>query len=440
MIERFLPPGTYEICWTLPSTSGKTYRAPGEVHLFAHQQPFGRIKGGQFPDWLAAERNGLMSRFDLPHLTGHLPSGHVVHFRDVQLDAILDSSRLHPSIALVGISDLDPSQDTIDSLLIQVSGVNEVFALGPPAPAVVEKSKGVTVRVISEKDAPPGTEREARAISFTFDAAVPLRDVISGYVESFRRIVSIGVGRSAAVTALSVGVTPTSYIGDAEWFDVFGLGVGQEIERMDPVWPGDTPALIFSSVDAPLMDMISTWEVLESTQHPLVDLFGASIYYRDSHPRSRFLIAVQTLEGGYAVDNQSSLSTAQVKYRAKRDAAIKEIAKRAASQLPFIDGALPKREPRALDDALRSYCGAFLAEVEAPLRTVTSVADLIHSLDAKDAIDGVRLIRNHLSHGEKSYPSDDLHQIARVLEGAIRRKVLEKLGASAAAQQRATKP
>lgn len=125
-------------------------------------------------------------------------------------------------------------------------------------------------------------------------------------------------------------------------------------------------------------------------EHPLADLFGAWIYIRDLHPRNRFLIAMQTLEGAWAVDNRASLADKQAAYERDRSAATKALRQIRFSHLKFLDQSLSSGRPWALDDAIRAYCAESREDLEALLLQVRTITTLISSGDAEDAFSTLR--------------------------------------------------
>lgn len=436
MFGRRLEPGTYEVTWSLPSADGTPFSAPGRIDLVPHHPPTGTIQDGDFIDWHQAERGLLLQPFTLSQLAGTLPSGHVVHLRGADVVPVGPQAAVRARVALVGDTALESSQDTIDSLLIQVEGVNDVFAGASPERGLLGKG-AVTASIVIVPDVAPGSTREARAIRLEFKVPHELDHAIAEYVEPIRRVVSVGLGTTAHITALTVGVTAVPHTAPEVSCDVFAAGLGQDVEWTSPGGSYRKPALVMDANEPTLLDMLRRWSVLQGRQHPLIDLFGASIFIRDLHPRNRFLIAMQTLEGAWASDNQPSLAAAQADYTRERSAAVKELRRLKVAHLSFLEQALSSRRPQALDDAIRDYCAEFLEDLDALLLEVETITVLTSSGDADDAVDALRIIRNHLSHGERTYPIADLGQIARVLDRAIRAKLLNELGASPAAQARA---
>lgn len=80
----------------------------------------------------------------------------------------------------------------------------------------------------------PESMHVARGIRVEFQQTTGTRHALTEYVEPIRRIMSIALGATAHITALSVGVTPTRHTKPEVMWDVFAAGVGQEVEWTNP--------------------------------------------------------------------------------------------------------------------------------------------------------------------------------------------------------------
>ena len=437
-ISRRLPPGVYEVNWHLVGVAGQVTIAPGSVELRANEQPLGIVQGPELMDWVGDVNGGLLSEFAVDVLSGEVESGEWINLVEVTASAFPFEARAFAAAALVGDEMLSKRGVAVDALRLQVAGLYDVCVNASETTGLLGRKSGVTASVIIDSSDTSPIQREARAIELAFDRPRVIRDAIGEFVEPLRRIFSIASGKAQPITALSVGVAAEDFTRPPVWFDVFGRAIGQAVEWRIPDIPAhNAPALVLGPGEPDLLDMLATWKELDQWQHPLVEIYGNSIY-GESHPRSRFLFIVQTIEGTWGIDNRASRAHDVDQYRLDRATALRSIS---GSGLEFVRDNLRSRPAENLAEKLRASCAEFVVEIEHQLQQDGGVVGLIRDEeDIRDGADAVRVMRNGLSHGDRTFDRSTLRHVAGVLERAVRRLLLRRLGASEDAQRRATNP
>ena len=432
-----MPPGVYEVDWHLVNAAGHVTIAPGSVELRANAQPLGIVRGTELMDWISDLNGGLLSEFSLNVLSGEFESGGWINLVGVTASAFPLEARAFATAALVGDEMLSKRGIGVDAIRLQVAGLYDVCVRASEETGLLGKKSGVTASVIIDSSDTSPIQREARAIELTFDRPRIDLDAIEEFVEPLRRIFSIASGKAQPITALSVGVAAEDFTRPPVWFDVFGSAVGQAVEWRIPGIPApDAPALVFGPGEPDLLDMLAIWTDLDQWQHPLIEIYGNSIY-GESHPRSRVLFIVQTIEGTWGIDNRAAREHDVHQYRLDRATALRSIS---GSGLEFVRDNLRTSPAENLAEKLRSSCAEFILELEQQLQQDKGVVDLITEEEhVSDGADAVRVIRNGLSHGDRTFDRSTLRHVATVLERAVRRLLLRRLGASDEAQRRATR-
>ena len=109
--------------------------------------------------------------------------------------------------------------------------------------------------------------------------------------------------------------------------------------------------------------------------------------------------------------------------------------------LRFVKKYLAKRRPVGLDSVLREMLRALPVDVEPRL----AEGALVQSVRSDDpsitsTLDALRVVRNNLSHGNKTYDRRELSDAADTLERVVRAHLLRLLGTSDAILTRVLTP
>ncbi|BBY99457.1 HEPN domain-containing protein [Mycolicibacterium fallax] len=179
-----------------------------------------------------------------------------------------------------------------------------------------------------------------------------------------------------------------------------------------------------------LLELLRGWQALLADENPILNTYDITAVGRNQHPRARYLLLLQALEG--LCGHEKRFEEAQSKFSAKRESALarcKELLDGATFK--FVKKSLPKRSPLGLDSVLREMFGELPVDVEPEL----AGGALVKSVRADDpninsTLDALRVVRNGLSHGTKTYDRRELSEAADVLERVVRAHLLRLLGAS----------
>jgi hypothetical protein len=179
-----------------------------------------------------------------------------------------------------------------------------------------------------------------------------------------------------------------------------------------------------------LLQLLRTWQKLDSAHHPLLETYGSMLHAPAQHPRSRLLLLLQAIEGTYGHETKASFAERLQQHVAARD----EVIARAQAaldedQLKFLKRNLGQRPPGGLEPAIHWLAKTLPRNVTAQLdATPLITAVRTAPTSAKNAADALRIIRNDLAHGNKGYDAYDLYQVVQVLEQMVRAHALELLG------------
>jgi len=173
--------------------------------------------------------------------------------------------------------------------------------------------------------------------------------------------------------------------------------------------------------------------------HPLLETYGSSIVIPEQHPRSRYLLLVQALEGLYGYEHKAELQLQEQRHLAMRNMVVSAVQfslYREAQK--FLKKYLMRRPPGSLDTCLRDLFGVLPVDVLPQLAGTPLVQQLQNDeRRPQDIPHALRLVRNDLSHGTKAYETRYVAAIADILEDVARAHLLRLLGGSIEVQRRA---
>lgn len=282
-----------------------------------------------------------------------------------------------------------------------------------------------------------------------------LRQWLDQWVIPVHRIVCVATNREESITSLTLQPTGDSEHPPWSRLQVFGAGITQEpfSSRQDTVNDAQS-AFTFATDSLNLLHMVRSWTAQVDDENPLMESYDPVLLRRSQPPRSRFLVLVQALEGLAGYKTRGTFKSRQQKHSDDRARVISRLEKLVddaevefdKTDLKFIKKNLSNRPPGGLDGALR----ALFEEVGADeLLTTLSETPLIAQVtDDYESKDGTRIpvvralaiVRNDLSHGNRSYPHAELAQASSVLERVTRAHMLRVIGCSDQVLERALNP
>jgi len=261
------------------------------------------------------------------------------------------------------------------------------------------------------------------------EEAVPLQRLLDDWITPIRSVVSIATGRSEDVSYLTV--YPQSEGSAKQGGQLFGLGITQRpYESAYEVIEQIKSPLQLKVDDVSLLVLVRAWQNLMATHHPLVETYGSMLHARDQHPRSRFLLLLQAIEGTHGYETQASFAKRLKAHTAARDQLVR-LAQTSldGGQLKFLERNLNKRPSGGLEPAItwltKRLPGATIERLAATDLVTNTLAG---PEAAKNAPDALRIIRNDLAHGTKGYNAFELDAVVNILEEMVRAHALELLG------------
>lgn len=466
-------PDDYLCTWSVPDGNGGWRTLSGSVDARVNQAPRGQVYG-DVPLCNSSTVPG-QAAFALPQRTEHralrasLANGGTLILLDAEISYwSLESGHVAGSAALLskgsGIPGrlsgaLEASEQSVPRVTrarFQIAALDAVLGTAPihkvanpgipGAPkdqwtahtnpdAVDEWSAGdATLRVgydgrMRSMDAYEFGLRFSPVATLELTDGATLREVVDDYVEPLRRIIAIATGRSRDLTYLAVQLE-----GEKGWFQVFGSAITQQpFESTSEEVRDASTAIQAHGDEVSLLDLIIRWRQLESEHHPLVETYGSMLHAVDQHPRSRFLLLIQALEGLHGAETREEYDERAARHTERRTAALEKLEGLADEYLPvehrrFIKRNLNRKPWSGLDGALVAMAEALPVNGMDALTSTALVEGLCASGRATSTSDALRLVRNDLAHGNRGYEFDELDEVVAVLERIVRGHALRLLG------------
>jgi hypothetical protein len=217
------------------------------------------------------------------------------------------------------------------------------------------------------------------------------------------------------------------------FLQLYGTGLSQAPFAAAPRAAGEKrPALTFGIAGLSLLSILEGWQRHTSGKHPLFETYVSVLGVPDDHPRSRFLLLLQALEGHYGHENKANIARRERIYVAKREHHLQAIIDNAALDLQtknFIKRNLAKRPFSSLDTALSWAAKSLPGDVAARIADCQLVREVINDGRATDWANALRVVRNDLAHGDRSYEAQALYDTSQLLDRVVRAHVLRTVNA-----------
>lgn len=275
------------------------------------------------------------------------------------------------------------------------------------------------------------TIRYAPVVRVSFARPVDLRGVIEQWLDPLRGIASVATGRSQPVHSLKV--RPDGDDG-APWglAQVFGTALTQAPVDSTARQVNKAGSVVRCAADGvSLMSMLCAWRRLEAEQHPLIETYAGMLHVQDSHPRSRFLLLIQSIEGMHGHDTREEFEQRTVEHLTTRSEVLAALKGHLApNQKRYLTRSMSKEPPRSLRSALEAALD--LPEDFNKTRAALEACRLVSKLVAEDGglqpLDALRVARNGLAHGTRGFDAYDLDQVNDILDRLVRAHGLRLLG------------
>lgn len=466
-------PDEYLCTWTVPDNDEGVLALPGSLILRAERWPRGEIYGSVPIKWEEAEGGGSYSAgfpqtIERPVLHGELANGGSVLLLDAVLHYWSDSQgQIIGRAALIGRGSSfgwrQPDADgriylnevpTVTAIDCQIGALDAAMGVGPIAsvrhPGIhpdnpkdewaatlnTEANLEWEIDGVRLQVGYDGRMRAADAYeyqlawspkaTFTLSQEVSYDEALNDCVRALRSVLSIATGRSQPLTYLAVT------IGDeTQGRQVFQRDCTQDPYRATTQGVRDAKSAIRAKTDGvSLLDLVLCWASLHRDHHPLIETYGAMLHADDQHPRSRYLLLIQALEGMHGFETADAYSARLTQHQQRRESALDE-AKAALDPktFKFIKESISKAPITSLETALKAMLESLPVDMLDRLDATALVAEVMK--DPKkptSTLSALRVARNNLAHGTRGYEPAVLDETVSLLELVVRAHALRLLG------------
>jgi len=463
--------GEYLCTWVVPGSGDSRLEIPGMLTVETGKYPWGVLYGKMPIEWTLSGESRMAAfpqRRSFDTLTGRLSTGAYVALMNGELAYWFETQgRATGAFAVLSQEEFsDDEHRKYTSIEVQIEGLEAVTGVAPIArtKSPTGKAADPTWAATVNDEANLKWEAGAHEMSFwyngsfrSFDAyefrmvfgpvlrltsATPLTavDWWLEWIRPLRQLISLmtTAPRDVRYVLASNGVEPRSHRDQ-----LFGWDITQEPVNSTRAAVEDIPSSVNLRADGvSLLDLLMKWQELAAVRHPLIETYGTMATTKDQHPRSRFLLLLQALEGLHGFENKAKFER-KVDGHSTARAETLERAKEllAPEDYKFIDAYLMKFPPQGLQDALIAIFKSLPVDIVPELEK----CELVAQVRSENSDQGMRVetalqkARNSLSHGTSAFAPDALDEVAQILDRVVRAEGLRVLGAPVAAQERALK-
>lgn len=478
-LKLLVEPDQYLCTWLIPDRDGVERGYPGALDLQADRHPTGSVYGDIPIQWTNAGENTASAAFpqkvELPHLRARLANGHNVDLVDVSISYWHnDQGYIGAGSATVGATwNLQEEDDSTIQFAVpayprvsaQVGALDAIAGAlpflsykypegserrhlegewsisGNPESSQEWTDDDVTVRLEYDASVAIGNSYAFRfvvspVVRIESREALTIREWADRWILPLQNIVSIATGDAQPLTYLSVSPDRVGEQGSQMHRprQVYGTGITQKPYQSNETSVRKTSTAVQISIDGlSLLDMIKCWQKLEDDHHPLIETYGAMLSATDEHPRSRFLLLLQALEGLHGYETAAAYEGRQGRHTETRAALIKAIEGADtlnSEQMRFLKKNLVKRPQRGLGEALSDLLKELPVDLTPRLSGCDLLAGYLLEADGSEVqrvASALSRVRNDLAHGNKGFDAAHLHQAVRVLERIVRANALRLL-------------
>jgi hypothetical protein len=464
-------PDDYLCTWNIPDGKGGSVELPGQLEVLPNRAPKGSVYG-RLPLDCDEPQEGLFSFsfpqvVEAPVLSGTLANGGSVFLLDAHITYwAMNQGLVTGSAALLGrggeifgghssktavecankaplVSSVDFQITALDALVgtapiasVRIPGVHpnnprDLWSACLNLEARAEWAKGGVKLSVGYN----GRMRVADGFEFrlafspvatiTVQRSVSLRVVFDEFVEPLRRIGSIATGKPQDLTYVAVRLADA-----AGQYQVYGTGITQAPYASSAREVRNHRSAIRAKVDElSLLDLILEWCKYAAEHHPLVETYGSMLHAHDRHPRSRFLLLLQALEGLHGYETRNEYSRRTLSHLSKREQVINSLNGMVdRDMMQFVKKHLSKFPHTGLDAVLKSMTDALPIDIMGRIAATSLVEEVMSDPSVRTPANALRIIRNNLAHGKRGYDAFQLDEVVRILELAVRAHSLRILG------------
>ncbi|WP_433491996.1 hypothetical protein [Nocardia grenadensis] len=460
-LKAVIPTGTYQCVWFLGPGSDSV---AGEIELQDDRSPHGSAQ------WTLLEPERIVNASGRYELAESFPQDgrrNIVRgiIDELGLEIALVNVSIHTwyrgktwldaEAAIVGHKLPTGEVPGFSNLQLQLTGIDAVGGASPIAHIIggsPDNPRGWDIR--GNPDATQIWSNDEASVTLTYQTSsnaidpfridvsylpmiaielcqpISLRDWVDDWCEPLRRIVGAVLDSPSEISSMSFRLP------DGTAATVFGSSVSsqpyvsdiEKIRKSEPVF-----TTLRDGVS--LLDLVVNWRVGKDLGNPLVEGFNPYVLTNRQHPRFRLLLLIQLLEALDGFENRATNAERASRYTDSRldiiesIKALRESGAISSANFRFIKENLSKRPINSLDAALkRQFSLVGSSQIDDRLLAIGSVSELASELNPPTSVNALRVIRNDLSHGNRDYPSGDLHRIALVVKLVTRIRFMQLLG------------
>jgi hypothetical protein len=210
------------------------------------------------------------------------------------------------------------------------------------------------------------------------------------------------------------------------------------------------PAIKIQEDSINLLALLIEYQKLLASHHPLIETFQSVALSSDQHPRSRFLLLIQALEGLHGSEHREEEDKQCQAYKKKKEEVLDHLKKLDHTKENEV---ITKNDCKFLKEnlmsgpfvTLESRLIAIFDTLPSGVREKLGKNALIRQFQESQQKPNMRMeaalasMRNKLSHGAISFEPNDLNDVVEILYRVVRAELLRVLGAPEACRMRLLK-
>ena len=188
-----------------------------------------------------------------------------------------------------------------------------------------------------------------------------------------------------------------------------------------------------------LLDLINKYRELKTSRHPLIETYNVNALSDDQHPRSRYLLLIQAIEGLYGYEHKEEYQQRCEQYTEKRNALLEKVKPAVSKEdFRFVKKNFPRRPFSGLRDALNTTFQGLPKSVQDQIDGSEIITQVRNESGSKriSSADALTNVRNKLSHGSSLSDPNDLEEICSLLDKIVRAEIFRVLELPEVARQR----
>jgi hypothetical protein len=459
--------------FSVSNTRGQVPTVSGEVELQALRQPSATVFGTAPVNWTIDGNTrgaGFPQHFEYPLIYGELNGNLDI----VLLDAYLTVHGEHPRqgfasftggnayvdswAALVGHGAPRSGPVLVDSGVIQVpyleafGGKSPIAEITYPGGGLYEQDNPQFVATFDKSSFQEWRDDSAEVslhynvsadvggfhsfglafspvVSVELSQPVPLAEFLTQWAWPLRGLIAAATGERVDINHLTC--SPVIDGDTRRQFQVFNASITQTpYTSSSSLRDKHVSAIRLAPDGESLLRLLRKWQELRAAENPILNTYDITAVGRGQHPRARFLLLIQALEGLFGYEKRSD--ERHSRFASERESMLG----RCKDQLEgavykFVKKHLARRPPMGVDSVLREMLQALPIDLESELTDgmlVTSVRS--ENPNVTSTLDAIRIVRNDLSHGNRTYDRQALSEAADIFERVVRGHLLRLLDVS----------